>query len=173
MYINKVISFKNAWNRIISQNSTEIFEAMQSIEELVSEDLKSKIEARRVRPRDAWRDILDKKGWNTLDSYQDLANGKSIKVSRVGSTKNGLSVTYPFEDYDQLNRWLFQQSALAVKHGLVEVPIMLSAMSDYSLDKSDWMRGESFETHLRQLDLLAPLSHPFPFRKGVRALFPG
>ena len=77
--------------------------------------------------------------------------------------KNGLSVTYPFEEYDQLNRWLFQQSALAVKHGLVEVPVMLSTTSDYSIDKPDWMRGESFEAHLRQLDLLAPLSHPFPF----------
>ena len=87
MYINKVISFKSAWDRIISKNSAEISEVMQSIEELVSGDLNAKIEARQVRPRDAWRDILGSKGWMILDSYHDLANGKSIKLSRLGSKK--------------------------------------------------------------------------------------
>lgn len=164
MYINKVISFKNSWEITCDKHASELAEIMGAISDFVTGKVEIETESGRKNPREAWEKSLYDRGWELIDRTHYSSDGRRINIGRLGPTKNGLSASFPFGSFDHLSRWLFQQSALAVKHRLIKLPIMLIPIRDFAREMDNhWMRRETFEMNLGQLELLSPLSHQYPF----------
>lgn len=161
MFINSVISFKGAWGLVVEHNGEELKEALDVLAETVSLAESSEYKS---SYRDFWEDGLTKKGWKSVDKQNIELGGKRINFSRMGAAKNGVSISIPLGMMDTTSRWIFQQSALAVKLGLVKVPVMLVPMRNFTrVATHPLFRRESFEINLSQLEMLSPLSHQYPF----------
>lgn len=164
MHIQKIISFKGAWTFVCENNQSEVNEILESLDDFILGRIEVESESIRPLPREAWEKSLYKKGWELVDRTHYSSDGRRIALGRIGPTKNGLSASFPMGSFDHLSRWLFQQSALAVKHGLIKFPIMLVPVRDFARKlESHWMKRETFEMNLSQLELLSPLSHQYPF----------
>lgn len=164
MHIEKVVSFKSAWDNVSNNNAGELHELIESLDEFVHETTETDTDNGRKHPREVWEKSLYRKGWELIDRTHYSSDGKRINVGRLGPIKNGLSASFPFGSFDHLSRWLFQQSTLAVKHGYIKIPILLIPVRDYARDSElRWLSRETFEMNLEQLELLAPLSHQYPF----------
>lgn len=166
MYIEKVISYKNAWTNVSEKLPDELAEILSALDDFIfgNIEIDTETETVRMNPREAWEKALYDRGWELIDRTHYSADGRRINVGRLGPTKNGVSATFPFGSFDHLSRWLFQQSTLAVKHGLIKTPIMLVPMREFARElKSHFLRRESFEMNQGQLEMLAPLSHQHPF----------
>ncbi|PSW66334.1 hypothetical protein [Photobacterium leiognathi] len=164
MYIEKVISYKDAWIEVNEKHPEELSEMLSALTDFISGNIEVESESGRRNPRDAWEKALYDRGWELIDRTHYSADGRRINVGRLGPTKRGLSATFPFGSFDHLSRWLFQQSTLAVKHGLIKIPIMLVPMREFARElESHFMRRETFEMNAGQLEMLAPLSHQHPF----------
>ncbi|WP_299256927.1 hypothetical protein [uncultured Kushneria sp.] len=164
MFIHKVISFKNSWNSTCEKNPSELSEIMDALDDFIAGRVEIETESGRKNPREEWEKSLYDRGWELIDRTHYSSDGRRINIGRLGPTKKGLSVSFPFGSFDHLSRWLFQQSAVAVKHGLIKLPIMLIPIRDFARNaNSPWMRRETFEMNLGQLELLSPLSHQYPF----------
>ncbi|EMJ4648472.1 MULTISPECIES: hypothetical protein [Serratia] len=164
MYIDKVISYKHAWEIVSDKHMTELLEIQSALDDLLSENIESEMQAERISQREIWEKLLYKIGWELIDRTHYTAEGVRINVGRLGPTKNGLSVTLPFGGFDTISRWIFQQSTVAVKYGLIKTPVMLVPVRDLSRELGNtWLRRENFEMNLGQIEMLAPLSHQYPF----------
>ncbi|EGR0068553.1 hypothetical protein DMJ26_23955 [Vibrio parahaemolyticus] len=164
MYITKVVSYKGAWNKVQAIHQNELLDILSALEDFIEGRVHIESELRRPLSRDMWEKALYDRGWELIDRTHYSDDGRRINVGRLGPTKSGLNASLSFGSFDSLSRWLFQQSTLAVKHGLVEIPILIVPVRDFArkLEQS-WMRRDMFETNLSQLELLAPLSHQHPF----------
>lgn len=164
MYIDKVISYKNAWEIVSEKHMAELSDIQSALDEFFSENIESEMQAERISQRDVWEKLMYKRDWELIDRTHYTADGVRLSVGRLGPTKNGLSATLPFGSFDPISRWIFQQSTVAVKYGLIKTPVMLVPVRDLSRELgSIWMRRDNFETHLGQIEMLAPLSHQYPF----------
>ncbi|WP_300000536.1 hypothetical protein [uncultured Cedecea sp.] len=164
MYIDKVINYKHAWEKVSKNHIVELSEIQSALDDMFSENIEPEMKAERISQRDIWEKLMYKKDWELIDRTHYTADGARINVGRLGPTKNGLSVTLPFGSFDTISRWIFQQSTVAIKYGLIKTPIMLVPVRDLSRELDNmWMRREYFEMNLGQLEMLAPLSHQYPF----------
>ncbi|WJD70537.1 hypothetical protein QQ994_01250 [Pseudomonas asiatica] len=164
MHIHKVISFKGAWSFACENNQAEIHDAVQSIADIIYGRIEVESDSPRPMPREMWEKSLFQKGWELVDRTLYSSDGRRIALGRIGPTKNGISATFPLGSFEHLSRWLFQQSALAIKHGLMKLPILLVPVRDFARTlENHWMRREVFESSLSQLELLSPLSYQYPF----------
>jgi len=162
MYIEKVISYKNAWLEVNTKHSDELAEILAALNDVISRNVQ--VDSGGATPREAWEKSLYERGWELIDRTHYSTDGRRINVGRLGPTKSGLSATFPFSSFDHLSRWLFQQSTLAVKHDLIKIPIMLVPTREFARElERHLMRRETFEGNLGQLEMLAPLSHQHPF----------
>lgn len=164
MYIQKIISYKNSWDLVSSKHQFEIDEVLNALDYFI-EFTGAQINADdREHPRSVWERVLFENGWELNDRTHYTSDGKRVNLARMGPTKNGLSASFPMGSFDHISRWVFQQSALAVKHGLIKLPIMFVPISEFArkIERS-LLRRETFEMNQDQLDLLAPLSHPYSF----------
>ncbi|MDK2633516.1 hypothetical protein QMZ93_09235 [Pantoea stewartii subsp. indologenes] len=171
MYINKVISYKNAWNEVTANYEKELYEALSSLNEYfndlpgkLAESAKSDSPGGRLTFRDIWDRLLYEKGWEIIDRVHYSTEGVRINVGRMGPIKNGMSASLPFGAIDNVSRWVFQQSTIAMKYGLIKIPLLLIPTRDLPRDTDNFMvRRENFEMNLEQLEALTPLSHQYPF----------
>ncbi|HHG0424287.1 TPA: hypothetical protein ACPTCW_000874 [Yersinia enterocolitica] len=164
MYIDRVISYKHAWETVNNKHLIELSEIKSALDDMFSENIESEMKVERMSQRDIWEKLMYKRDWELIDRTHYTADGARINVGRLGPTKNGLSVTLPFGGFDIISRWIFQQSTVAIKYGLIKTPVMLVPVRDLSRElESVWMRRENFEMILGQLEMLAPLSHQYPF----------
>lgn len=163
MYIEKVISYKSAWTEVNEKHPEELSDMLSALTDFISGNVEVESDSGHRHPRETWEKALYDRGWELIDRTHYSADGRRINVGRLGPTKRGLSATFPFGSFDHLSRWLFQQSTLAVKHGLIKIPIMLVPVREYARELDNYMRRESFEMNLGQLEMLAPLSHQHPF----------
>lgn len=164
MHINKVVSYKNAWDSVSKNHQIELSEIQAALDNYVAKGVEPGTQLERANPREAWEKIMYEKGWELIDRTHYSTGGKRINVGRLGPTKNGLSATFPIGSFDHISRWLFQQSTLAIRHGLISIPIMLVPVRGFLREReSHWLGRQSFEMNLEQLEMLAPLSHQYPF----------
>lgn len=164
MYINKVISYKNAWDEVSKKHPNDLSEIQSALDSLIGKNTESVAQQERANPREAWEKLMYERGWELIDRTHYSSEGKRINLGRLGPTKNGLSASLPFGAFDHLSRWLFQQSTLAIRHGLINIPIMITPVRSFSRELDNpFIRRESFELNLEQLEMLAPLSHQHPF----------
>lgn len=164
MFVNKIISYKNSWELVSQNYSTELHEVLDALDDYLSEIVTKDSAVEKLRSRKQWDKVLYDRGWELRDRTYFSTEGKRVYLGRIGPTKNGVGVFVPFGPSDYLTRWLFQQTALAVKHALVKLPIMFVPVREYMQEVRDrFFLRQSFEMHLDQLELLSPLSHQFPF----------
>lgn len=165
MYISKVISFKNAWNDMVNKNPEELQEILDASTDFLSNFVITESEGRN-HPRAAFEKAFCDKDWKVVNQTYYSPNGQRVHLGNMGLTKNGVGVLMPFGFMDHLSRWIFQQSALAVKLGIMKLPILLVPISEFSRrvggGNGSFFRS-SFEMYRGQLDLLSPLSHQLPF----------
>ncbi|HDK6181721.1 TPA: hypothetical protein M2O83_004149 [Klebsiella pneumoniae] len=164
MYIAKVMSYKNAWERINEKYTPELNEILTGLNDLFPKNTPSPNMPDRITPREVWDGIMYAKDWQLSSNVVYSPEGTRININRLGPIKNGVSVTNPFGVFDTFSRWLFQQSTVAIKYGLIEIPVMIIPIREFSRQADImWLRRETFETNLAQLEMLTPLSHPYPF----------
>jgi hypothetical protein len=165
MIISKIISYKGAWEQAIQNHQAELKDLTASLPEFIQ----SYTEARQhengyISFREIWDQIMFQKDWEITDRIFFTDSGHKINIGNIGPVKNGISSILSFGHFDHLNRWLFQQTALAVKHHVVNIPIMLVPLHDFARTQEDrFFSRHSFEMYLRQIEPLTPLSHAYPF----------
>lgn len=159
MHITKVISFLNSWHTArteFQQQLQDVHTALDAMQASLSES------TRAVPSRAAWDAALASLGWKPTDRIA-IANGVRASFAILGPTKEGVSAT-PSPTFDILGRWLFQRGNLAVRLGVVRLPILVLPISEYARRLPNRMMVHlSFEQTKSQLDALTPLSHTSPF----------
>lgn len=170
MYINKVVSYKQSWDTVRNKYSDELSEIQSALDDLILHVFNSEknketgLMADRTSPRSMWDKILYDREWELFDRTHYSSDGTRINISRLGPVKKDLAASLSFGTFDNLTRWLFQQSAIAVKNGVIKIPILIVPVKSYAAAiESNWFRRENFEGNLNQLELLTPLSHQYPF----------
>ncbi|MGZ5014434.1 MAG: hypothetical protein ACXV8U_01495 [Methylobacter sp.] len=166
MFINKVISFKNSWEQITKNNQRELKEVLDALNVCLSiPSIKpDEINSSRSSVRGVWEKTLCDRGWQIVDRTYYSSDGRKIHIGNMGPIKKGLSAKIPFGHFDSLSVWIFQQSSLAVKHGLIRLPVMFVPIRECRNRIEDsLLTRSSFEMYQGQIEMLAPLSHQHPF----------
>lgn len=117
-----------------------------------------------VSAREIWDKQLVEIGWSKNDSAYYSDYGQRIFFGNLGPIKNDVAAHLSFGHIDFLNRWLFQQTALAAKYHVAQIPVLLVPTEEYSKRLDD--RGFSrltLELCFRQIQPLTPLTHTHPF----------
>lgn len=165
MFINKVISYRDSWTLVSNNYRDELKETMEALSCYMSGAIRiSEGADRGPNLRELWEKALYDRNWEIVERTQYSSDGRRISLSNVGPVKNGLSAQLPFGHIEYLSRWLFHNTALAVRHGFIKLPILFMPLRDFERSSDDrWLNRSSFEMYQSQLELLAPLSHPYPF----------
>jgi hypothetical protein len=162
MYIHKVLSYKGAWENLQQSNYSELQDINSALTDyfniLISSESKE-----RVIARDVWEQILFKMNWQLIDRAIYTESRQRVSIGNIGPVKNGIAAKIAFGMSDELNRWIFQQTTIAIRHGAIKLPILLVPTADYEKRNSERMFRSNFDICKRQIDLLSPLSHPLNF----------
>lgn len=160
MHINKVVSFLNSWQTANTEFEAQLRDLREALGVFHDRFLATSTDAE--LPRESWEAALAPLGWET--GYRlVLPSGERTSFASLGPIKDGVSAT-PSTTIDVLGRWLFQRGSLAVRLGVVRLPILLLPTNEYARRLSNrFMTRVPFEQVKRQLDALTPLSHSSPF----------
>jgi hypothetical protein len=160
MFINKVISYKGAWERVINEHSDELDEIVLGIPEmLLAYEQRKRDNVNFISSRELWERIMDEKGWTSRNP------NRRLNIRPLGPVKNKLSVAMPLSiGVDFLTRWLFNLSTVAIRNQIIELPILVTGIAEFQKRQNDraFVR-DYFEIYLNQLITLSPIHHSFPF----------
>ena len=174
MHIEEVVSYLGAWDKVNRTYQTELSEIVTAASKfyLGEVHIEGRDDARnRYGSKEHWEKAFMELDWSP-QSYTKLRSpdGKRLSISSLGPTKNGISAQRVFGHSSELARWLFHQGTLAVRYGVVELPVLVSLARKSGANSSDEARiapsfgfMSSFQHLKSQLDVLAPLSIQFPF----------
>jgi hypothetical protein len=164
MIINKVISYKNAWKNLNEDNQAELEDIIEAIPEFIDDYIASRNSDNRLMYKEIWEQKLISRGWQVIERVFFSETGQRISIGNIGPIKNNVCVSVAFGHLEFLNRWLFQQSTLAVKYQIARIPILILPTEEYARRIDERFIGrQSLEMALRQIEPLAPLSHSYPF----------
>lgn len=164
MYIKGVISYKGSWDFVNEHHEGELKDIVCAFSDCITGNvIIESIE--RANPRALWDKALYDRGWQLLDRTHFSSDGRRIPVGNIGPVKDGIGAQILLGLSDVLSRWVFQQSALAVRHSLIRIPTLCVPMNEFGRRDSNerYMMRNTFELIQKQLELLSPLSHGFPF----------
>lgn len=166
MYINKVISYKNAWDTIKERYSSDILDIESGVD-VIFRDSSDSSDSSRVREknsrRDAWEFFMYERGWNGNQNGYYSPEGVRINLTLLGVIKNKISVAIPYSTFHSVSAWLFEKSTVAIKYNIIEIPIILYPIENFHRETKRIFLFDSFESILNQLSMLSPLSHQYPF----------
>jgi hypothetical protein len=163
MYIHEIISYKGSWNTCNNNYSRELNEIMDALADFLNGRIT--IEGgENQHSRRLWEKALFDRGWEIIERTHYSQDGRRVSISPIGPTKNGVNAQFQLGFSDSLGRWLFQQSALAIRHNLICMPILLAPVREYNRRiESKIMSRMSFEMYQDQLLMLSPLTFSYPF----------
>lgn len=166
MIIEQVVSYLGAWQRINRKNSIELNEILQAADNYYYDRVKINKGEDTFR-RDFWEKALFDLGWKINEHTYYSPLGRRILLSSLGPVKNGLSAQTSLANPSWFHRWLFGQGTLAVRYGMVKIPIIVAPMRQFEKTNTGVNRTGtnfgSFEYLKDQLETIAPLSSNFPF----------
>lgn len=164
MYIQSAISYKGSWNFVNEFHGSELNDIVSAFSDYITGNVILE-SSERTSQRMVWEKALYDRGWQLLDRTHFSSDGRRIPIGNVGPVKNGIGAQISFGFLDTLSRWVFQQSALAVRYSLIRIPVLCVPMSEFGRRNGNDRPGfrGTFEMHQNQLELLSPLSHSFPF----------
>lgn len=161
--ITKVISFQNSWNNLIQNHQQELDDILSAIPDFVQNYI-NRDKNRFVSTREIWEKKLETLGWASNDDPFYSEYGQRIFFGNLGPIKNNVSAYITLAHVDFLNRWLFQQTVLAAKYQIAEIPILIVPTEAFAKKIEDRPISRiSLETCLRQIQPLTPLTHIYPF----------
>ncbi|QLI81495.1 hypothetical protein HZU75_08115 [Chitinibacter fontanus] len=173
MYINKVISYGDAWNQLIARSV--VYESLVSaIETLTIEKIRQteiqgflknngKLELQQ-KMQLCFTKALEVSEWEDCSNLNLSKNSHWSYRHKLGYILNRISASLYFRR-ESLNRWLFTATPLAYREGVIDIPIALMPLkecSDALFGQSNGFPSE-FERNAKDLKAIAPLSHGAPF----------
>lgn len=175
MFIQKVLSYGNAWDDLTQKHPNELVDISRVLNKLTVEDmeaLESDPKARLyeepgISPRRlarCWDNAMRSIGWEESISAIKYLGSRPIYLRALGYINNGVSVSH-IRNRELLNRWLFTVAPIATRNGLVSIPIAVVVLSEAleSLFGRRMMMVADFERTQDELAALQPLSHGTPF----------
>ena len=164
MRISKVISFKNAWGILNRDNYSELNDILTALPTFFEEFSLRESNSNRLNvTREIWNRLMAEKGWNILDRIVNI-DGQKINISNIGPVKNMVSAYMSIGHIEIINRWLFQQTTMASKFEISKIPVLLVPTTELAKNSEERFFGYStFESHLKQIQPLTPLSHGHAF----------
>jgi len=172
MNIEQVLSYLGAWEKINHEYSVELSEIVSASTHFYSGTVKLEDDDNlrlRYGSKQHWEEAFMDAGWSPQTFVKYCSpDGKRISISSIGPTKNGICAQRNFGAVSELSRWLFSQVTLAVRYGVVEIPVLVSRVRKADSPEANRIRPtvghlSSFEHIKSQLDVLSPLTFPFPF----------
>ncbi|BAK70887.1 hypothetical protein [Aliarcobacter butzleri] len=165
MYINKVISFRNSWNKLISEYDDIYSELNKIVLEIDIYEISRNSDETRYRNsfiQNFRRNIeknFDKYQWKNFDSRIDNM------FIHIGKYKKNISCKF-ISNNDLLNRLIYTYSLLAYKNKDIDLSILLildkSIISKYT-DSVLFANSFNYEKILKEFQALQPLGHNAPF----------
>lgn len=175
MHLQIVVSYGNAWNTLKERFPREHDEIMEAIERLTPESIAA---AKPIGPTafmrrpginsyrldGCWAASLRGMGWEQADAHNRSAKPRSISMSALGYRKNHLSVAL-CHHRDSINRWLYTLAPIAIRKGLIDLPICaaLTYRATAELYDRPLLNHFAIERVKDELLALSPLSHSNPF----------
>jgi len=164
MHIAKVISYKDSWNICKINYKNELSDIQATLSLLLAGKITLGKEQEYTSQREFWNKGLYDCGWDLVDRTHYTQDGKRVSIGVLGPVKNGLCASLSMGFPDMLGRWLFQQTAIACRHKFVSLPVLIAPIKDFARRLENSMLSRvNFETIYSQLEMLSPLSHPYPF----------
>jgi hypothetical protein len=148
MYIEKVLSYKGAWELANSKYKNQVDELYTLIEYFVVAWKKPRPAT--LKTSREFDSLLRKNGWQELNRFPTYL------------IKDGVSADLPLSNSAFLNRWVFHNSVVAMRKKIVELPILILPCKDNTIFErmANLATIEYFE---KQLVEIAPLSHQYRF----------
>lgn len=180
MIIKQVVSYLGAWGRVCKDNGAELKEILQAAENYYNGRVNLD-KTEETFSRNYWEKALFDLHWQINDQTHYSPSGKRVSLGSLGPIKNGLSAQISLANPSWFHRWLFSQGTLAVRYGMVKIPVIIAPMREYEPNPtktSSRLNGTfgSFEYLKDQLETIAPLSTSFPFLvigvHDIEQLFP-
>lgn len=162
MFIHEIISYKDSWNICNTTFPQEIREIMEALSDFFY-DRGTVENEENFSSRRHWEKVLCDRGWVPLERIKHLSDGRRIFLTALGPTKNGVNVQLQLGFSDFLGRWLFQQSAVAIRYNLISMPILLVPIRECLRRSENRIPMINFEHIREQLLLLSPLTFSSPF----------
>jgi hypothetical protein len=179
MYLAKVISYGNAWDELNEKYPARLADILKSAEQITTENVRnSKPPSRGFHPQSSnsdlnpwklegcWEAEMLAAGWYLTNETVESVMGRRILLRGMGTFFESLSVAL-IRNREVLNRWLFTLSPIAMRRGLVDLPIavvMLKGVESSIMERrSAAMSDFVFDRVLDELKELSPLSRVEPF----------
>ena len=166
MYVENVVSYLGAWEKLSATFPTELGEILCATDAYYGGrvNLESGTD---TYSRNYWEKSLFDLGWQLNDQVHYSPTGRRINLGSLGPTKNGVSAQVSLANPSWFHRWLFSQGTLAVRYAMVKIPVLIAPMRRYE-PQAKYARVSSstfasFEYFKDQLETIAPLSVQFPF----------
>ncbi len=176
MYLQQAVSYGNAWARLVEGFPRELEDIQAAVAALTPEGIAASQPIRddlsfmkepgvtRFRLEGCWATAIRERGWEEFTAAVRGAGSRPIHMRALGYRKNGVSVVLNrFREH--VNRWLYTLAPIAVRNGLVELPINISLMTraEEGLFHRRTMNSAVPERLMEELLALSPLSHGNPF----------
>lgn len=165
MYINKVISFRNSWNKLIEENNEIYNELIKIFSEI---DL---IEIERTSIKESYANSFIEKLRRSIEkvffryrweNFNEEVNNMKIFI---GNYKKNVSCKF-LTNKELLNKLIYNYSLIAYKNSIINLPIIIildeKVHSKYVGDMILHKRL-SHEELLQEFKALQPLGHTAPF----------
>lgn len=175
MYIRKVLSYGKAWDSLCSNHANKLDEITSALRGLTAEEIEALGPMRDlpywdqrgvtpIRMRQCWDNLMLVAGWEASVSAIRNPGSRPISLRALGHIRDGISVSL-LRQAELLNRWLFTVAPIAVRNGLVDIPIALLLLEDTasSLFGRRSIPMANFARTRAELNLMQPLSHRSPF----------
>ena len=179
MYLAKVISYGSAWENLNEKYPALLAEILSSAQQITTENVRKSKSASRIyrsgvseselspwKLDGCWEAAMLAAGWYLTDEKVESVMGRRILFHGMGTFSDPVSVAL-IRHRETLNRWLFTLSPIAMRRGLVELPIaavMLNGVESSILERrSSPINDFLFDRVLDELKALSPLSRAEPF----------
>lgn len=165
MYLSKVISYKNAWESLKTNHGELIQELLDAVSdyEQITFQPKGSMHYSIGGNRAIWEQVLEIREWQ-IPPVILRTEGKRILLKPLGPIKDGISAIISGNSIDPLSRWLFHNSTIAMRNKIIQLPILILPSREFGnrFEKSSPLK-QNIEQTQSQLEMLVPLSHPYPF----------
>jgi hypothetical protein len=177
MFFEQVISYGNAWDRLIEYFPNEVEDIRAAADALTAANIARAQVSRSLQPYHqesgvtparidgCWSAAIRAKGWSEASSAVRGAAGRPIHMRGLGHVKNGISAGL-IRNRELLNRWLYTLAPIATRNGHIEIPIALALLQptyELLLPRRPSMLLAGLERTREELLALSPLAHANPF----------
>ncbi|MEC0269364.1 hypothetical protein [Paenibacillus anseongense] len=161
MYINKVISYMNAWEEISQKSNNELFEIIEAINGISYEKM-FQIEEEMRTTKGIVVNILGKCLNKSLDEMGWKQTRTKRRMVNLGYFKNNITVDSMLSRHS-FDSWLIQRVPLGIKAEICKIPVTIFLTKENNNEYFKRSPLDNFENIEQKLNLIAPLSINYPF----------